>query len=149
MTPLIRPVQQNDHTEWRRLRDALWDHEVDEHGQVIAAFLAAPPADITILVIERPDGTLGGFAEVGQRSYAEGCATSPVGYLEGLYVDPDLRQQGWARRLVAAAEAWARTQGCSEMASDCLIENTNSLVMHLALGYSEVERIICFRKTLT
>ncbi len=147
MTLTIRPVQPNDHAEWGRLRHALWTDD-ETHDAVITDFFAAVPTDLTTLVIQRPDGRLGGFAEVGQRPYAEGCHTSPVGYLEGLYVDPDLRQQGLARQLVAAAEDWVCRQGCSEMASDCLIDNTESLTMHLALGYSEVERIICFRKTL-
>jgi len=149
MTHLIRPVQPRDHAEWLRLRNALWPHEVAEHDAAITDFFAAAPTNLTTLVIERPDGTLGGFAEVGQRPYAEGCHTSPVGFLEGLYVDADLRRLGWARRLVAAAEDWARQQGYTEMGSDCELENRDSLAMHLALGFDEVERIICFRKALT
>lgn len=147
-TMTIRSVQAADHLEWLRLRDLLWPGEPTAHVQVIANFLATPPKDSATFVLARLDGNLGGFVEVGQRHYAEGCATSPVGYLEGLYIDPDLRQQGWSRRLVATAEAWARSQGYREMASDCLLHNTESLAMHLALGYQEVERIICFHKVL-
>lgn len=144
----IRSVHADDHLEWLRMRDRLWPSETAAHAQTVADFLATPPKNSATFVLTRPDGKLGGFIEVGQRHYAEGCNTSPVGYLEGLYIDPDLRDQGWSRRLVATAEGWARSQGCREMASDCLLHNTQSLAMHLAIGYDEVERIICFRKAL-
>jgi aminoglycoside 6'-N-acetyltransferase I len=71
-----------------------------------------------------------------------------VGYIEGWYVDPDLRQTGWGRALVEAAEAWARSCGYAEIASDCLLENEVSLKAHTALGYEEIERLIHFRKSL-
>ena len=73
----------------------------------------------------------------------------PVGYIEGWYVNPDLRQAGWGRALVQAAEAWARSRGYAEIASDCLLENEVSLRAHTALGFEETERLIHFRKPLT
>ena len=113
----------------------------------MAAFLDEAQ-DTVVFVAERPDGTLGGFLEAGTRPYAEGCHTSPVGYIEGWYVDPDLRREGVGRALVEAAEAWARGIGLQEMASDALIDNEVSHQAHLALGYREVERIVCFHKDL-
>ncbi len=47
-----------------------------------------------------------------------------------------------------AAEGWARKKGCSEMASDHEVGNEASGAFHEALGYQEVERIVCFRKGL-
>jgi aminoglycoside 6'-N-acetyltransferase I len=104
--------------------------------------------DQATFVLERPGGALGGFAEASLRTCAEGCTTTPVGFLEGLYLDPDLRGAKLARGLVDAAESWAREQGCSEMGSDITPENHHSYRVHLALGYAEVERLICFRKAL-
>ena len=89
------------------------------------------------------------FAQVQLRQdYVEGTHSSPVGYLEGIYVRPAYRRQGLARRLVSAGEAWAREQGCREFASDCLLDNRDSLGFHLALGFREAARIICFTKNL-
>ena len=125
------------------------------HANEVAQFFEAPttarvPAmPEAVLVAVDLGGRLVGFAELSRRAYAEGCDTSPVGFLEGWYVDPDWRKQGVGRALVAAAEAWAREVGCREFASDTPAENTTSTAAHLALGFEEVEVIRCFRKTLT
>ena len=50
--------------------------------------------------------------------------------------------------LVAAVEEWARAQGCTELGSDTTIENEGSVAAHRAIGFEEVDRIICFRKPL-
>jgi len=103
---------------------------------------------VAVLVADRGDGALAGFVEIGSRNYAEGCESTPVAYLEGWYVDTDMRRTGLGAKLVHAAEAWARTRGYSEMASDTELANEISLQAHLALGYEEVERQICFKKRL-
>jgi aminoglycoside 6'-N-acetyltransferase I len=91
---------------------------------------------------------LGGFLELGQRNYAEGCETSPVAFIEGWYVDPNVQKQGVGRKLIKAAEAWAKEQGFTEIASDTWLENETSIQAHKALGYTEVERLVCFTKRL-
>ncbi|MBO5034456.1 MAG: GNAT family N-acetyltransferase, partial [Oscillospiraceae bacterium] len=90
-----------------------------------------------------------GFAQCQLRSdYVEGTGTSPVGYLEGIYVRPGSRRKGVARALLSACEGWAREQGCTEFASDCELKNENSAAFHLASGFAEANRIICFTKRL-
>lgn len=89
-----------------------------------------------------------GFAEVGTRAYADGCESSPVGYLEGWYVDPAFRRRGIGRALVEASLAWARERGLREFASDALLENLDSQQAHMAVGFAEVERIVIFRRAL-
>ena len=115
---------------------------------IIAAFFANPDPSLATFVAVRPDGSLGGFLEAGIRPYADGCDTSPVGYIEGWYVDPDLRRTGVGGVLVHAAEGWASSLGLTEMASDAEVENGVSLEAHAALGYEEVGRVIQFRKGL-
>lgn len=150
----VRPVQQSDEAEWLRMRAALWpDSDPRELAQEVGWFLTAPdptlqPTLQAALVAVRETGGLCGFVELGIRPYAEGCETNHVGYLEGWYVDPDQRRQGVGRQLVAAAEEWARGQGCAEMASDAELHNTLSQQAHQRLGYVEVERSVHFRKAL-
>jgi aminoglycoside 6'-N-acetyltransferase I len=90
-----------------------------------------------------------GFAQCQLRyDYVEGTESSPVGYLEGIFVEESCRRKGLARELLSACENWAREQGCREFASDCELANTQSLRFHLGLGFEEANRIICFTKKL-
>lgn len=90
-----------------------------------------------------------GFAQCQLRhDYVEGTSTSPVGFLEGVWVHPAHRRQGVARKLVEACCQWAAQVGCSEFASDCEIDNLDSLAFHLSIGFSEVGRTIWFHRRL-
>lgn len=144
---MIRPVEERDFDEWLRMRLTLWP---DQPADDLRAELATLRADesTAIFVADRGDGALGGFVEAGQRKYAEDCDTSPVGYIEGWYVDADLRAQGIGRALVRTAEQWAITRGFTEMGSDTWIDNEVSYRAHLAIGYEEAERLIHFKKRL-
>jgi aminoglycoside 6'-N-acetyltransferase I len=144
----IREYRPADLPEWLRMRRALWPDIVGGDEAADAEEWLARP-DAVVLVAERPGGArLAGFAEIGTRLYADGCDTSPVAYLEGWYVDPDARARGVGAALVRAGEAWARTRGYRELASDALLENTDSQRAHEALGFAEVERAVRYRKDL-
>jgi len=101
-----------------------------------------------VAVADTGDGRLGGFLEASIRPFVEDCETDNVGYLEGWYVEPELRRRGVGRELVSAAEEWARRQGCVEMASDSEVGNDLSLDAHLRLGYEVTSRLVHLRKEL-
>jgi aminoglycoside 6'-N-acetyltransferase I len=150
---LIRPARPADAPALAALCFALWpDSPLAEHAQEVEAKLAGQARSTLPLVCftaEAQDGTLIGFVETGLRSHADGCdPAQPVGFLEGWYVAPDFRRQGIGRRLVAAAEAWARSQGCVEMASDTWIDHDLSQRAHAALGFEAIDRCVHFRKLL-
>lgn len=144
----IRSIVPTDSAEWRRMRVSLWPEDAEDHAEDIDDFFAVRDNASTVIVAECDDGSLCGFVEVGLRSYAEDCESSPVGYLEGWWVDPTQRLQGVGRALVSAAEAWVREQGLTEIASDTLLSNAVGEAAHRALGYDETARLICFRKSL-
>jgi len=100
-----------------------------------------------VFIVRVDDGVVG-FLEVFLREYAEGAESSPVGYLEGLYVSADYRRKGFGAALVRAGEQWAAAQGCTEIASDAQIDNAISIELHRRMGYGEVERQVCFLKRL-
>jgi aminoglycoside 6'-N-acetyltransferase I len=153
----IRHAEPADADQWLALRRELWPEGSEaSHGAEVARFFAEPghtqgimPEAVLVAVESRPAPVLVGFAEVSRRAYAEGCETSPVGFLEGWYVVASRRRQGVGRALVAAAEAWALALGCREFASDALAANVVGAAAHRALGFEEVEVIRCFRKALT
>jgi len=144
---IIRPLRTSDHSEWFALRSALWPECQQADNEKDARLFTSKPHQFAVFVSES-DGHLTGFLEASLREYADGCATSPVGYVEGWYVLPNYRLSGVGRALIAAAEDWARARGCTEMASDALLDNTASHQAHKRVGYTEVERAVRYRKHL-
>jgi aminoglycoside 6'-N-acetyltransferase I len=142
----VRALEAHDISAWQQLRRALWPEISGDDLERESQTLAVDPSQAVFVSEEA--GAISGFIEVSLRPYADGCATSPVGYIEGWFVHPHARGSGAGRALVAAAEAWAVSRGCREMASDSLLENEAGQRAHLALGYEEVERAVRFRKDL-
>ena len=128
------------------LASRMWEHDPAEMEPEFAALTASDEASCFLAF----DGEVAiGFAQCQLRhDYVEGCETSPVGFLEGIFVDEAHRHGGVARALLAACEDWARSVGCSEFASDCEIDNHVSLAWHLKAGFEEVNRTIWFAKKL-
>lgn len=136
-------------SDWAVLRAALWPEvSREDHARDIDRMLGAPEKYVALLAV---DGAVAvGFAEASLRfDYVNGCETSPVAFLEGIYVLPEHRRKGVARSLCAEIEGWGRAKACTEMASDALLDNNASHHMHAALGFEETERVVYFRKTLT
>lgn len=150
---IVRPATPGDLELLARLRAALWpESPVSEHAHELSSILAGKPLGILPLVIfvaESTDGTLVGFLEAALLSCADGCdITHPVGYVEGWYVAASHRRQGIGAALLRAAEDWARSQGCREMASDTQLTNTLSQQVHESLGFAVAERAVLYRKAL-
>lgn len=131
------------------MRAALWPHcTADEHHADVVRFLAQP-ARYAQFVAYSPGREPIGFVEASVRSdYVNGAETSPVAFLEGIYVAPPARRQGVARALCDAVVAWARDKGLTELMSDALLANVESHAMHAALGFAETERVVYFRRSL-
>lgn len=144
---MIRKAAPEDSSDIARLARLLWpDHSLSELEAELAQLLTQRSAAVFLFLDE---GIPVGFAQCQLRhDYVEGTIHSPVGYLEGIFVQEDHRRTGVAGKLLAACEDWARAMGCREFASDCELPNTDSLAFHLRLGFTEANRIICFTKKL-
>lgn len=143
----IRAYQDVDWSDWLRMSQLLFPHDSTE-GLTGDMRKFRARSDAEVFVAERADGSLAGFVEVGTRPYADGCDTSPVGYIEAWYVDAGVRRSGYGRALLTAAEEWARGRGYGEIASDALLDNEVSHAAHRRAGYEEVGRVVQFRKSL-
>lgn len=131
------------------MRQGLWPSAPGEHARKIAAFFRGDrrnPAEVFLAVDDKSRPI--GFAEVLIRPYAEGCHSGRVAYLEGWFVEKASRRQGVGAALVVAVEEWTRLQGCTELGSDADLHNAVSAAAHRSLGFTEVGRIVCFRKEL-
>ena len=125
----------------------LWgEHSISDLERILVRYISNEESTAFYKVI---DGKYVGVALCALRhDYVEGCSTSPVGYLEGIFVDKDYRNKGIAKELCLDCEKWAKSKGCSEFASDCELANSESLAFHLNIGFIEKNRIICFKKEI-
>ena len=106
-------------------------------------------SDKAVCFIKYVENTAVGFAQCQIRTdYVEGTETSPVGYLEGIFIVETYRHNGYAKELLKECEKWAKDKKCSEFASDCELNNLDSFRFHMAIGFEEANRIICFKKNI-
>lgn len=143
----IRRAMPQDIPAISSLAALLWPyHTQKEMEQTYDASLKNPKE--AVFVAEEQNEPLGYAACSLRHDYVEGTSTSPVGYLEAIYVAEEARRQGMAGGLLAACRRWAKEQGCVEFASDCEVDNEESLRFHLHMGFEEANRIICLRTSL-
>jgi aminoglycoside 6'-N-acetyltransferase I len=147
--PLIERCQSVEQPGWLTLRKALWpDSSDDELLAEMSLFLANPDRFVQF-VAYGPTREPIGFAEASMRyDCVNGTGSSPVLFLEGLYVRPASRRAGLARELVSTVAAWGMQRGCTEFASDTPLHNELSQAVHAALGFRETERVVYFCKEL-
>ena len=147
MSFTIRRATRDDKPEWLRMRQGLWTEAPLEYLALDVDNLLADE-NSAVFIASSEHGQPVAFIEVGLRDYAEGCETSPVGYILAWYVDPHVRGQKLGRELIRVAEDWARERGVTEMASDTWLDNDASIQAHLKMGYYEVDRLVHFVKQL-
>ena len=144
---LIRKASPADSLLLAQLACRLWPHHTPAELEPEFNALVVSPEAACFLAFDMDEAI--GFAQCQLRhDYVEGTQTSPVGYLEGIFVWPEFRHRGLAKQLLGACESWAKEKGCMEFASDCELGNDASLNFHLSMGFTEVNRIVCFTKTL-
>lgn len=143
----ITPPTGSADSAWLTLRLALWpDASEAEH---LSAMTDATARRHYVRLAVAADRSALGFVEASKRvDYVNGTSSSPVAFLEGLYVVPSARRRGIARTLVESVVQWAVHEGCTELASDALIDNCTAHTVHRALGFEETERVVYFRRAL-
>lgn len=152
MSPIQIVVPDLTHAHvWAALRFELWP-ETDraQHEAEILAFIAeAAEGRGQVGFLAMQGGEAVGFAEASiRKDYVNGCETSPVAFLEGIYVQPTCRRRGVGGGLLALVEAWGRANDCTELGSDAALTNGESQAFHRGLGFEETERVVLFRKAI-
>lgn len=144
---MIKRARMEDAGELADLAIQMWtEHDPED---LTEAFRKLVMNDEAVCFIKHVDGKPIGFSQCQLRhGYVEGTESSPVGYLEGVFVSDGYRTRGYAAELLSECEKWAKEKGCTEFASDCELDNADSFRFHMSLGFEEANRIICFRKDL-
>lgn len=144
---MLKKGEVGDYKEVAGLALLLWpDHELQELQEEFKNILFC---EEELILLAYDKGEAMAFAQCQLRhDYVEGTESSPVGYLEGIYVKEEHRGKGFAKELLMECEKWAKEKDCSEFASDCELSNVDSLKFHLRAGFKEANRIICFTKKI-
>jgi aminoglycoside 6'-N-acetyltransferase I len=144
----IVKITQDDFNEWLALALRLWpDYSSIEMQEILTEILDSDRE--TAFLVRDELGKAIAFMNLSLRyEYVPEATRSPVGYIEGIYVKDEYRHQGVGKAMVEYAEQWARAQGCIELASDALIENTASHEFHTKTGFREAERTVFFIKSI-
>jgi len=143
------PCKSVEQPGWLTLREQLWPHaSLTRHLTQMSEFLSAPGRFAQFIEYD-PSGAPVAFVEASLRSdHVNGTMSSPVAFLEGIYVVPQARGRGIARTLVTCIEQWAASAGCTELASDAPLDSPQSHRMYQALGFRETQRVVFFKKSL-
>lgn len=144
---MVRKAEKQDINVLASLAVLMWENStVDELSQEFSELISGENA-VFFLKFEKNIPI--GFAQCQlRRDYVEGTSSTPVGYLEGIFIKEGYRNRGYAKELLAQCESWAKERGCLEFASDCEINNAASYLFHRAMNFTEANRIICFTKAL-
>lgn len=144
---MVKKAEKCDLESAVNLAIELW--ETSSVKELTEEFVETFSDEETEIFLKYEGGIPVGFAQCSLRhDYVEGTESSPVGYLEGIYIKDEFRNKGYAKEILRACEKWAKNKGCSEFASDCELDNVNSLLFHKAVNFTEANRIICFTKRL-
>jgi aminoglycoside 6'-N-acetyltransferase I len=133
---------------WLRMRVVLWPECPREESSEEITGILQGGRQAAFLALD-DDGAAIGFVEVSTRDYVEGCHSTPVGYVEGIYVRPGNRKERVGEGLIRVAESWACRRGCLEMGSDTRLDDTRSIAFHKAMGFRETDRQVVFLKEIT
>jgi aminoglycoside 6'-N-acetyltransferase I len=145
----IQETRDPSDIDWLEMKGHLFPHHDSSELKLESERLVADPSrQVAFLAVSSSQRPVG-FVEVSLRSdYVNGTASSPVAFMEAIYVKPEFRRQGIARQLCDAAARWGLGKGCTELASDVLLDNTLGHEMHLGVGFEETERVTYYRKSL-
>lgn len=147
---MIEKLDTNNFEDCAKLAYSLWPDT--DFLQLLTDFRSMPDSSKAVCFLYSDDVNRKeylGFVQVSLRcDYVEGSNSSPVAYIEGIYVKEEYRRRGIAHSLVEVAKEWGREKGCSEIASDCILSNTLSIDFHKRIGFEEANRIVCFIKSI-
>jgi len=141
---MIVPVTKENETSWAELCVELWE-ELTVDSVIRMSHEGLFKNEFLYFEDDKPAA----FLSLSLRSdYVEGTKSRLTGYIEGLYVRPEFRRKGIAEKFVKYAKEWSEGFGCTELASDCTIDNEASQAFHKYMGFTETNRIVCYIVTL-
>lgn len=145
---IIQKIKKEDFTVWLEMGLLLWPkHSKNELEKEFEEILKSKREETFLCKDDK--GNYAGFINVSLRhEHVQGATSSPVGYIEGIFVKDQYRKKGIAKKLIDAGEKWAKNKGCKEIGSDTELHNKTSQAFHKKLGFKEDGTLIHFIKKI-
>lgn len=143
-----RALRKSDLKEWLEMALLLWPKH--SRKRLIEYFnkLFTRRNEKCYICLTYQDDYVGFVTLSIRRDYVDGSKTSPVGYVEGLYVKNKYRKTGIAKNLVKIGEKWMKAKGCKEVGSDTWLWNKESQKFHKKLGFKQTNILVHFIKKI-
>ena len=136
-------AQQTDLEAWVSLRHALWPkHDVDSLTEGARVLLSSTD-EVCFLLIHPSQGAVG-FVEAAVHSSPEG----PYCHVEGWYVAPEFRGQGYGKDLIGCVELWSLHRSICLLTSDTEADYPLSPAAHARAGFKKIHELMIFAKRL-
>ncbi len=136
-----------DRKTWFSFRRSLY-HELDEaFDNEEMDLIEQDKLRESYLILNNSDQPIG-LLELSLRNFVDGCLSSPVAYIEGIYLIDDVRGEGYGRGIINWTKEWGRSKGCTELASDVELENESAQRFHVATGFKETYRVVEYKMAI-
>ncbi|MCR9287026.1 MAG: GNAT family N-acetyltransferase [Bacteroidetes bacterium] len=144
-SPIFKQASKTDKDAWIRLRETLYDGVESTFHEEEIEIILNDKTKATFLVFETGKEDSIGMLELSLRNIVDGCLSSPVGYIEGIYLHEKVRGKGYGRQMIDFAKKWAKSQGCSELGCDAELDDLSAQMFHQKMGFRETYRIVQYK----
>ena len=141
---ILAPINRDEFPVWQQMRKALY-RAVDDAFNLQEMENIFTSDMWFCRFIENEDKQKIGLVEVSARNIVDACLTSPVAYLEGLYLVPEYRNQGIGKQVVNMIIKWCSENGFSELATDTELTNEAAQRFYKSLGFEETDRVVEYK----
>ncbi len=138
------PINRNAFPLWKQMREDLYGSlNNDYHAKEMENIFVSDVWFCNFLADE--NNQVIGLVELSSRNIVDGCLSSPVAYLEGLYLRPEHRGKGLGKEVIRIIIKWCMVEGFSELATDTEITNKKAQRFYESMGFEEVDRVVEYR----
>lgn len=140
----LLPIQRNQFPQWNEMRKALYTILDNEDYEQEMQQISDSNEYFSYFVIDNSNQILG-LVELSSRNIVDGCLSSPVAYLEGLYLKEEYRGRGIGKKVIRMILKWCKERGFSELATDTELTNVKAQNFYKTVGFEETDRVVEFR----
>lgn len=146
--PIFKEVTEKEKSVWKQFRETLYQDVTDSFHETEMDLILKSEIQTTFLIFESQTGSPIGMLELSLRNLVDGCLTSPVAYIEGIYLDQSCRGKGYGEKMVEFSKSWAIQNGCSELACDAELEDIDAQKFHKKMGFEETYKVVQYKMVL-